>query len=242
MPNYSVNYDENLVAKDSLLNSLVDGPKTLEDLLAGIGADKIRANVFGAIGRDTGIEFEVDKSNQITYVQSKGWESASAGFRLGSDGTLEIYASGVLRASFGTGMSLLTPAGLGAGSIYSLGTNQIDIDVGGASDFEFNETAFEPLTDNAVSLGSVGGANRRWSDVRSVLINGADIGFQNGWKFREYPLKKKDVAKSPKWMKKYANQGIQLLDDKENVIAIFHRNGNIYCKGIKPLIKLKKRK
>lgn len=96
-----------------------------------------------------------------------------------------------------------------------------------------------PDTDNSYDLGRDDGiATQRWADVRSVLINGADIGFANGWKFREYPLKPQDVTKPSAWMKENANLGIQLLDDQDNLIAVFHRNGTLYCNDIKKLNEL----
>lgn len=92
-----------------------------------------------------------------------------------------------------------------------------------------------PASDNKMSLGL--NANR-WADVRSVLINGADIGLANDWKLREYPAKKEDIGKPDEWFKKNANMGIQILDDKENLIAVIHKDGYIYCKGFKKLEEL----
>ena len=90
-----------------------------------------------------------------------------------------------------------------------------------------------PSIDNSYDLGS---SSRRWADLKSVRINGADIGLENGWKFREWPCTKEDVQKrKPKWFKKHANLGIQVLDDQEKLIAVIHKDGYIYCKGIKPL-------
>jgi hypothetical protein len=91
---------------------------------------------------------------------------------------------------------------------------------------------FIPSADNAVTCGSAG---QRWSDLRSVKINGADIGLANGWKLREYPATKDDISKPDEWMKIHANQGIQVLDDDENVVAVIHKDGYIYCNGVRPL-------
>ncbi len=86
----------------------------------------------------------------------------------------------------------------------------------------------------------LGATNAKWSDVQSVLIQGADVGFANGWKFREFPLSAKDVARPNDWMKKHANEGVQLLDDQDNLIAVFHRNGYLYTAGTRPLETLPK--
>ncbi len=94
----------------------------------------------------------------------------------------------------------------------------------------------DPNIDNTYRLGTAG---KRYSDLRSVLINGADIGLENKWKMREWPCTYKDVqTKSVEWMQENANLGMQFLDDDENVIAVLHKNGYLYCKGVKPLEEL----
>ena len=115
--------------------------------------------------------------------------------------------------------------------------NFIEFDVNGGSVMTVNNSDITPTVDNVISNGT---ASLRWADVRSVLINGADIGFENGWKFREWPAKKEDVGKPVEWMKENANLGIQLLDDDENLIAVFHKNGTLYTNDIKPLSELNK--
>lgn len=97
-----------------------------------------------------------------------------------------------------------------------------------------------PASDNTIGLGKTVGGNQRWANVWSVLINGADIGFANKWKLREYPCSPEDVqTKSPQWMEKHANDGIQLLDENDNVKVVFHKDGNIYANGFKSLSELK---
>lgn len=93
----------------------------------------------------------------------------------------------------------------------------------------------QPDGDNTRSLGT---AFTRWSDVRSVLINGADIGFASGWKFREFPASKEDIGKPDEWFKENANLGIQLLDENDKLIAVFHENGTLYVESVKSLDKL----
>lgn len=94
---------------------------------------------------------------------------------------------------------------------------------------------FAPSADNSKQCGTV---TNRWSDLRSVKINGADVGFANGWKLREYPAKAEDIGNSEEWMKKNANLGIQLLDDQDNMVAVFHKDGYVYCRGIKQIKEL----
>ena len=68
---------------------------------------------------------------------------------------------------------------------------------------------------------------------------GADIGLENNWKIREWPCSIEDVQdKSPAWMRANANLGMQFLNDKEEVMAVLHTNGYLYCKGIRRLEEL----
>lgn len=109
----------------------------------------------------------------------------------------------------------------------------------GADQFALNArliTDVLPSTDNSRDLGSSG---LRWADLRSVLINGADIGLENDWKFREYPCTAEDVQEQkPAWFKAHANEGIQIVNDLEELVAVIHRDGYIYCKGFRPLEEL----
>jgi len=94
-----------------------------------------------------------------------------------------------------------------------------------------------PDIDNNYVMGT---ASKRWADVRSVLINGADIGLENNWKMREWPCSAEDVQnKSSQWMRENANLGIQFVDDDENVIAVLHKDGFLYCRGVKRLENLR---
>jgi len=101
----------------------------------------------------------------------------------------------------------------------------------------FSSTEFKPnATDGAMTCGT---ATRRWSDVRTVLINGSDYGFENGYTLREWPCSFDDVkTKSREWMHLNANKGIQLLNDAGELVCVFSRDGTIYSKGVKPLNEL----
>ncbi len=94
----------------------------------------------------------------------------------------------------------------------------------------------DPNSDNVFRLGT---ASKRYSDLRSVLINGADIGFENDWKFREWPCTALDIHdKKPQWFKEHANLGIQLLDENDELKVVFHRDGYVYAKGVRTLEEL----
>ena len=92
-----------------------------------------------------------------------------------------------------------------------------------------------PSSDNAITLGTTSPGNLRWADIRSVLINGSDIGFSSGWKIREWPAKKTDIGKPDAWFRENANLGLQILDEEEKLIIVIHKNGNIYCNEVKSL-------
>ncbi len=91
-----------------------------------------------------------------------------------------------------------------------------------------NNVGIAPTSDNTRMNGT---ASNRWSDVRAVKINGADISLHNGWTFREWPAEDKDIGKPVEWFKENANQGIQIFDDEGDLKAVIHKDGNLYIKG-----------
>ena len=113
----------------------------------------------------------------------------------------------------------------------------------GSGNFVFGSTAspnneydLVPISDNTMSNGT---ASFRWSDVRSVLINGADYGFHNGWILREYPATFDDVQKYDEdWFRKNANQGIQVINDIGEVVMLIKRDGTIYGKEFRNINEL----
>lgn len=106
--------------------------------------------------------------------------------------------------------------------------DSIGVGIFGTGTVKFTATSIEPLADNTIILGQSG---QRWSDVRSVKINGADIGFANGWILREYPCEPNDIfEKSDAWMRTNANQGIQVINDNSEIVAVIGRDGTIKAK------------
>lgn len=87
---------------------------------------------------------------------------------------------------------------------------------------------FAPLSDNTYNCGT---ASRRWADVRSVKINGADIGLANGWKLREWPAREGDIGNPESWMKENAALGVQVIDGGGRIMFVLHADGNIYARG-----------
>ena len=87
-------------------------------------------------------------------------------------------------------------------------------------------TNFNPFSDNAVSLGIAG---KRYTTVWSVALNTGDINFANDWKITEYPL---GIERGD------ARDGLAFLDDTGSLMAVLHKNGYLYCRGVKRLEEL----
>lgn len=131
--------------------------------------------------------------------------------------TLQTVAGGNVQMAISDGSILFSPSG----------TSKVSI----------SSTHLRPSTNDDVSCGD---ASFKWSDLQSVLINGSDYGFANGYVLREYPCTSEDIhTKSNAWMKKHANKGIQILNDKKKLICVIGRNGTIYAKAYKSLDDLK---
>jgi len=123
----------------------------------------------------------------------------------------------------------------GADSI-DMGTTQIIYSISGTREYQMTATALIPDVDNVNSCGTAG---KRWSDLRSVLINGADYGFANGWFIREYPATFKDAQTQPEsWFQQNANKGLQIVNDKKELVMVIGEDGTLYAKQLKALTDL----
>ncbi len=152
-----------------------------------------------------------------------------------SSGTALTVGQGAKWIGFAHGTASLPGIGVFDGTTNNKGfyggTNQISIAISATGVMTWKSTGMEPVTDNTVSLGTVSGGNKRWSDIRSVLINGSDYGFANGYILREYPCSINDVqTKSNEWMKANANLGIQVINEIGETVAIIGRDGTIKAK------------
>lgn len=106
----------------------------------------------------------------------------------------------------------------------------------GIVEYQMSATNFRPNVDNANSNGT---ASFRWSDLRSVLINGADYGFVNGWYIREYPATFKDIqTQDETWFKQNSNKGLQFVNDVGELVMVIGRDGTLYVDRIKTLAEL----
>jgi len=150
----------------------------------------------------------------------------------GSSQVFAINSTGYLRLRPGSNTSptLANKDDTDTG-IYFSGTANIDYAIAGGQLYKMNTNYFGPVSDGQKSCGQ---ASTRWSDVRSVLINGADYGFQNGWIIREYPCSAEDVfTKSAEWMKEHSYIGIQFLNKEKEMVVRFELDGTIYANSFK---------
>ena len=150
-----------------------------------------------------------------------------------SQSSVQIVAGGIDQYLFST-----TAFQIASGNILDMNNG----DIGSCGDIELDSITKDgagnillksnlvPDIDDTHTLGTSTGP-LRWADVRSVLINGADIGFESDWKFREWPCTKEQVHNKPDWFKEHAREGIQLVDDDEKTQVVLHKNGNVYIRG-----------
>jgi hypothetical protein len=129
--------------------------------------------------------------------------------------TVDIGTAGEEFRSMYLGTSLVFAFG---GSIgYSHPTTSAYVPVfnlNGTSGIEITHS-MHPSTDNAKALGTV---DNRYSDLRSVLINGADVGFENEWYLTEgYKIGIRE-------------EGIALVDT-EGTLRLFASDKGVYVPG-----------
>lgn len=175
--------------------------------------------------------------------------SDSQTFKLDSGTGVPALGSNTLFAMTSSGLARFTGGGAASPSIarttdtntgiYWVSADRLGITAAGSNvasfrgaDVEFN-TLIRPAADNTHTNGT---AALRWSDLRSVLINGADYGFMNGWFIREYPATFKDIQEqNEEWFKDNANVGLQFVNDAGDLVMVLGRDGTVYAKEFKSL-------
>lgn len=81
---------------------------------------------------------------------------------------------------------------------------------------------FSPVSNNAASLGTV---SLKWANVHATLINGADYGFENGWRITE---------PNNVWEEADPQDGLVFLDELWTPVLWIKKNGNILARqGLK---------
>jgi len=232
----------------SISNSATDGDPVLSFELSGtskftLGVDDGDSDTFKigttAIGTSTSVKIA---GTEVTFpgtTITTGIATFSSAIRCaaGAVGAPSISFTGDTDSGFYSSSGHLF--------ITSSGANAVQFASGGSITFMYNGTAALAVasatevragSDNTTTCGT---AAVRWSDMRSVLINGSDYGFANGWILREYPATFDDAqTKSDAWMEENANQGIQVINEIGETVMVFGRDGTLYAKQVKPLTDL----
>ncbi len=225
-------------ASASWLNVKVTGSTTSDINLLSVNGSGATTNIIvnnTATDGDPGIKWQLSGATTVTaYVDDS--DSDWMKFDDSSGTKLLIFTDGSGSGGIGVANGSATRPGIvfnGSTShqtgFYKISAeDSIGVGVFGVGTLKFTSSSIEPLTTNNITLGT---SSFKWSDVRSILINGADIGFANGWKMREYPCTPEDVfTRSDTWMRYNANQGLQIINDNEEVVAIIKRDGTIQAK------------
>jgi len=198
----------NIAAGAIVAGKLATDSVVAANIQAGaVAASKISVTDLAAINANLGT-VTAGNINGLT-ITGGTIRSASSGKRvqIDSDNAVKFYDSGgTLRATLEAGASSASRLQITAtsievsGDIYPDGAsnelgigptpwnrihvnsisaldeaNIIDLDFAGS--IRTNQS-YQPSSDNSIALGN---ASRRWSDLRSVLINGADIGLEHDW-------------------------------------------------------------
>jgi len=122
----------------------------------------------------------------------------------------DFYFSGILRGDADVTLESTTGGTIRIGN-------------GTSTDVIFNSRLradLDPYQNNTINLGS---ASLKYADVQSVLIQGADFCFANGWRLTEPDRVYSDA--DPK-------AGIYLMDEDWNPQYFFSNDGTLFCKGV----------
>lgn len=146
---------DNILANSIAGNKIVAGSITATQISSAyiyagyIAADHITAGIM------TGMTIRTNATS--TRIEMNGVSNSFL-----------VYYAGDIRAKF-SGDSLLFngPGGVSGGAISSFGTNQVNIDVGGGTVYEFNENGFEPMDNETQTCGTSG---RAWVNVVSQYL------------------------------------------------------------------------
>jgi len=222
--------------EDNNLRGYVDKQKFFD---AALGSVEISCDESGARGKLN----LTDSSGTFGRYDGAAWDgnlyctSSGAYLRYGTSNKIGVNSSGVtlfadlLLDSHNTYDIGSSSAAVGVGYFNALDTvsgENLTLKRGGTiiAQLRADRAAFYghivPSADNNFNCGN---SSYRWADVRSVLINGSDICFDNNWKFREYGMPDKDVGLPPTEIARKYPDGIQLMDPSGRIVAVFHETG-----------------
>lgn len=198
----------------------VSGTLTVTSSQTAIAVTGAGAVVFSG-GGDMIMRASGSNFNYITFQNSSSQDRGFLNYN-GSTNFVNLVASG------GAGIAIDASGSSGA-DVQIIADADIvlsapDIEIGFTSSQDVIITGridsnILPKTDNARTLGD---ASHRWSDIRAVLINGADVCFENGFRFTEA---------NHVWEDAPANS-IVLMNDSWKPVAAFDKDGNIFIAGV----------
>ena len=185
---------------------------TFSSNVEGVPADKIMAGILTGLTIQTassGQRVVISSSNDILFYDPDGNLTGKiVGGKVGTDRGFifsnPYYTPNPTMRMMGVNVELISVQN------FNLDDKFVMDNSGGTYD-----KMLRPVNDNEWQLGRTGA---RMKDVRSVLINGADYGFENKWYLTEsYKVGIKE-------------EGIALVDDKNN-LKLFIGETGIYVKG-----------
>lgn len=124
--------------------------------------------------------------------------------------------------TYDSSSDLFSISDAGGTANFTINFDTIDIGVSAAQVVDINADIASSLIPDTDNLRNVGSASSRWADVRSVLINGADFCFENGFRITEINHVYEGHA---------PNEAVCFMNDDWETIAILTRDGNMTIRG-----------
>lgn len=117
---YNETFNTDLIKLDSILNEPNDSKLDFLDGLDGTLSELLEQGVFGGWSKTSGVEFNVDKSSQDSYLQSRNFSQYTTGWRADSDGLISALN---MALSGSAALTLYNTSGVVLGRIKSDGLN-----------------------------------------------------------------------------------------------------------------------
>ena len=165
------NFDSSLVVNTSLLSTRQEPMTALEfgDFYEGMNFEQVIGGTAGVIDTNKGIQFGIDKTNDLGYIQSKNYVADTTGFRLDTEGNM--YGVGGTIGGWTLSTTALT-AGSG-GSTTGLTTGTPFIYAGGATP---STAPFRVSNAGGLTITSTAGAVSITAPNASILDFSAETG------------------------------------------------------------------
>lgn len=195
-----------IIATGNIQTSAVTDAKVSDMSFSKITAGEITTSGIIKLASGADIQLKASSSgnnNLILFKNSSGLNKGVLAYNV----TSNEFIIQSFNADLIVGSNTRTLEVNGAGITFDAGANTVK-----------TKDILQPNSDNAISCGT---ASLRWSDLRSVLINGADIGFENGYYFTEA------LQINPNQIE----EGLYLCNDNREPIMFIDQSGNLHIKG-----------